>query len=261
MNLTICHLYPDLLNSYGDIGNIEVLKYRTSLRNVDVTVVNHLIGDSLDINNYDIIFFGGGQDYEESIAAKDLKGSKRDLLKEYIESNKCFISVCGGYQLLGDYYTTPNDEKLPGLEILPLYTDGGKVRFTGDIVIKNDEYDEIYVGFENHAGRTYLYGDNISPLGKVIEGFGNNGIDLTEGCIYKNTIGTYMHGPLLTKNYEIADRMIKTALAMKYKDIEFKDTPNYFEKMAKDYIIEKYKNLPPKERKELNTYRKKALKS
>ncbi len=261
MNLTICHLYPDLLNSYGDIGNIEILKYRANMQGVDVSIINHLIGDNLDIDNIDIIFFGGGQDYEQSIVAEDLKGPKRDLIKNYIEKEKCFISVCGGYQLLGDYYTTPNNEKLAGLEILPLYTDGGKTRFTGDIVIKNEKYDEIYVGFENHAGRTYLYGDDISPLGVVIEGFGNNGIDGNEGCIYKNTIGTYMHGPILTKNYEIADRVIKNALTMKYKDAEFKDVESYFEKKAKEYVIEKYKNLPQKQRKEINIYRKKALMS
>lgn len=261
MDLTICHLYPDLLNSYGDVGNIEILKYRAGLRNIEVNIANHIIGETLDIDNYDIIFFGGGQDYEQSIVAEDLNGPKRDLLKEYIESEKCFISVCGGYQLLGDYYCTPNNEKLSGLEILPLFTDGGKTRFTGDIIIKNETYDEIYVGFENHAGRTYLYGDNIAPLGKVIEGFGNNGVDGMEGCIYKNTIGTYMHGPLLTKNFEIADRLIKTALSMKYKDMEFENIENNYEKKAKEYIIEKYRNLSSKERKELNNYKKKVLKS
>jgi len=261
LNLTICHLYPDLLNSYGDIGNIEVLKYRACLRNIEVNVINHVIGDILDTDAYDIIFFGGGQDYEQSIVVEDIKGSKRDLLKDYIHSGKCFLAVCGGYQLLGDYYTTPNNEKLSGLEILPLFTNGGKNRFTGDIIIKNETYHETYVGFENHAGSTHLYSDDISPLGKVIEGFGNNGIDGMEGCIYKNTIGTYMHGPILTKNFEIADRIIKTALNMKYKDIEFEDIESYFEKKAKEYIIEKYRNLPSKERKELESYKNKALKS
>ncbi len=260
MDLSICHLYSDLLNSYGDIGNVEILRYRANLRGIDVDVQNHTIGDYLDIEKYDIIFFGGGQDYEQSIVADDLKGHKRDLIKDYIESGKCFVAVCGGYQLLGDYYTTPSEEKLSGLEILPLYTDGGKLRFTGDIIIENKQYDETYIGFENHSGRTYLYGDDISPLGIVIEGFGNNGIDGTEGCIFKNTICTYMHGPFLTKNFEVADRILETSLNLKYSNVKLDEISNDFEKKAKKYIIERYKNLPSKQRRELNKNKKKILK-
>ena len=120
MNLTICHLYPDLLNVYGDIGNIRILKYRAEKRNIDVKVKNISIGDNLD-ESYDIIFFGGGQDYEQSIVSDDLNNNKKEFIKNYIEDNGVFLSICGGYQLLGKYYTTPEGEKLDGLNILDIY--------------------------------------------------------------------------------------------------------------------------------------------
>ena len=118
MELTICHLYPDLLNVYGDVGNVLILKHRASLRGIDVNIVNSSLNDTLDKDNIDIIFFGGGQDYEQSIVSNDLNTIKKDDIKEYIEDGKVFLAICGGYQLLGKYYTAPNGEKINGLGIL-----------------------------------------------------------------------------------------------------------------------------------------------
>lgn len=235
MELNICHLYPDLLNVYGDIGNILILKYRAEQRDIKVNIFNVSINDNFDPAEYDIVFFGGGQDYEQSIVSNDLIKTKKEGISQYINSGKVFLSICGGYQLLGKYYTTPDGEKLEGLGILDIYTDGGDTRFIGNTVIKNEETSEIYVGFENHSGRTYI--NNLKPLGKVIKGYGNNGSDGFEGCIYKNTYGTYFHGSLLSKNPELADRLIKTALELKYGEINLDPIDNDLELKAKEFII------------------------
>lgn len=219
MELNICHLYPDLLNVYGDIGNILILKYRAEKRGIKVNIDNVSLKDEFDASKYDIVFFGGGQDYEQSIVAEDLKSTKREALTEYIESEKVLLAICGGYQLLGKYYTTPDGEKLNGLGILDLYTEGGDTRFIGNTIILNEELNQTYVGFENHSGRTYI-GD-LKPLGKVIKGYGNNGEDGYEGCIYKNTYCTYFHGSLLSKNPELADLLINKALDNKYDNLKY----------------------------------------
>ncbi|AUN02063.1 type 1 glutamine amidotransferase [Clostridium botulinum] len=236
MELNICHLYPDLLNVYGDIGNILVLKYRAQQRGIKINVSNVSIKDSFPINKYDIALFGGGQDYEQSIVSKDMVETKKDDLTEYIEKGKVLLAICGGYQLLGKYYTTPEGEKLDGLDILDIYTEGGDIRFIGNTVIKNEEFNETYVGFENHSGRTYI--GNLKPLGKVIAGYGNNGEDQEEGCIYKNTFCTYFHGSLLSKNPELADRLLSTALKNKYGDeIELEPLDDNLEFKAKEFIV------------------------
>ncbi|NFM79978.1 glutamine amidotransferase [Clostridium botulinum] len=236
MELNICHLYPDLLNVYGDIGNILVLKYRAEQRGIKINVSNVSIKDNFPIDKYDIALFGGGQDYEQSIVSKDMVETKKDDLTEYIEKGKVLLAICGGYQLLGKYYTTPEGEKLDGLNILDIYTEGGDIRFIGNTVIKNEEFNETYVGFENHSGRTYI--GNLKPLGKVIAGYGNNGEDQEEGCIYKNTFCTYFHGSLLSKNPELADRLLSTALKNKYgEDINLEPLDDNLEIKAKEFII------------------------
>lgn len=235
MELNICHLYPDLLNVYGDIGNILILKYRAEQRDISVNIFNVSINDAFEGSRYDIVFFGGGQDYEQSIVSEDLINTKKPALLQYIENDKVFLSICGGYQLLGKYYTTPDGEKLNGLGILDIYTEGGDKRFIGNTIIYNEDFKETYVGFENHSGRTYI-GKSLKPLGKVISGFGNNGEDGFEGCIYKNTFGTYFHGSLLSKNPELADRILMLALSKKYPDLILKPLDDSLEISAKEFI-------------------------
>jgi lipid II isoglutaminyl synthase (glutamine-hydrolysing) len=240
MELNICHLYPDLLNVYGDLGNILILKYRAEKRGIKVNIFNVSIGDAFDNEKYDITLFGGGQDYEQSIVSNDLIELKKESITDYIESSKVFLCICGGYQLLGKYYTTPDGEKLNGLGILNIYTEGGDKRFIGNTVIYNEDFNETYVGFENHSGRTYI--ENLKPLGKVIKGYGNNGEDGNEGCIYKNTYCTYFHGSLLSKNPEFADRLLFNALEHKYGKIELKPLDDTYELKAKEFIIAREKN-------------------
>lgn len=240
MDLTICHLYPDLLNVYGDVGNVLILKHRASLRGIDVNIVNSSLNDTLDKDNIDIIFFGGGQDYEQSIVSNDLNTIKKDDIKEYIEDGKVFLAICGGYQLLGKYYTAPNGEKINGLGILNIYTEGGDTRFIGNTEIYNESFDETYVGFENHSGRTYI--NDHTPLGKCIYGYGNNGQDGYEGCIYKNTFGSYFHGSFLSKNPEFADRLLLLALQNKYgTDVKLDLLDDELELKAKSVIKERLK--------------------
>ena len=175
------------------------------------------MGDIFKPEDYDIVFFGGGQDYEQAIVSPDLIELKKSAIDEYIQSGKVFLAICGGYQLLGKYYTTPDGEKLEGLGILDIYTEGGDKRFIGNTVIHNEAFDETYVGFENHSGRTYI--NDLKPLGKVLVGYGNNGEDGYEGCVYKNTFCTYFHGSLLSKNPELADRILTLALNNKYSEV------------------------------------------
>lgn len=239
MEINICHLYPDLLNVYGDLGNILVLKHRCEKRNIKVNIHNLSLGEYFDETLYDIVFFGGGQDYEQSIVSADLVQYKRESIKKYIESDKVFLAICGGYQLLGKYYTTPAGEKLEGLNILDIYSEGGDTRFIGNTVIYNEEFNETYVGFENHSGRTYI--GTLKPLGKCIHGYGNNGEDGYEGCIYKNTYCSYFHGSLLSKNPELADRLISQALTLKYSEIKLPSLDDTLEKKAKEVIINRLK--------------------
>lgn len=235
MEINICHMYPDLLNIYGDVGNILILKYRAKKRGIKTNVFNVSINDDFDSSKYDIVFFGGGQDYEQSIVANDLKENKRKEIIKYIENNKVFLSICGGYQLLGKYYITGLGKEIEGLSALNVYTEPSDKRFIGNTVIYNNDYKEFYVGFENHSGKTYI-GD-LKPLGKVLSGYGNNGEDGYEGCVYKNTYCTYFHGSLLSKNPELADRLLMTALKNKYKDFILPKLDDTYELKAKKFII------------------------
>lgn len=238
MELNICHLYPDLLNVYGDVGNILILKSRAEARGIKVNIINTSLKDDFNEENTDIVFFGGGQDYEQSIVSEDLQSNKKAAITKYIENGKVFLAICGGYQLLGKYYRSPYGEKLEGLGILDIYTEGGEKRFIGNTVIHNETFNETYVGFENHSGRTYI--NNLQPLGKCIEGYGNNGEDGQEGCVYKNTFCTYFHGSLLSKNAELADRLLKLALEKKYGEIALDKLDDTFENMAKEKIIKRF---------------------
>ena len=197
------------------------------------------MNDDFNKDDYDIVFFGGGQDYEQSIVSEDLINNKKTALTEYVEEVKLLLAICGGYQLLGNYYRAPYGERLVGLGILNIYTEGGEKRFIGNTIIHNEEYNETYVGFENHSGRTYI--NDLKPLGKCLKGYGNNGEDGKEGCIYKNTFCTYFHGSLLSKNPELADRFLKIALEKKYNDVNLEPLKDDFELKAKESIINRYK--------------------
>ena len=214
-NLNIAHLYGDLMNTYGDNGNILMLKYVAEKMNARVQVDIVSLTDGFDKDYYDLAFFGGGQDFEQAILAQDLP-SKKENLASFIENDGVMLAICGGFQLLGQYYIEAGGRKIDGLGILGHYTlNQENNRYIGDIKIYNEEFDETYYGFENHQGRTFL-AENQKPLGRVVYGNGNNKEDGGEGMHYKNTFGSYFHGPILSRNANLAYRLVATALQKKY---------------------------------------------
>ena len=210
MKLRICHLYGNLMNTYGDNGNLLMLQYRAKKLGYEVETTLISLEEDFNAEDFDIVMFGGGQDFEQTVVAKDLQ-NKKEALIQYIEDNGVVVAICGGFQLLGRYYVNASGERLNGISAIDVCTNGQfPSRLIGDIEIFNEEFGETYLGYENHIGRTYL-GKNMKPLGKVVKGFGNNEEDHVEGCHYKNVFCSYFHGPILVRNQHLADRIIETA--------------------------------------------------
>jgi lipid II isoglutaminyl synthase (glutamine-hydrolysing) len=239
MKLTIGYLYADLMNIYGDTGNIICLKKRCEWRGIDVSIKEIGIGDKLHLQDADIFFFGGGQDQSQKDVSQDLtKTDKGEVLKKEVERGVPLLSVCGGYQLLGEHYKPFEGPNLAGISLFDAHTESSSDRMIGNLVIES-MFGPL-VGFENHSGKTYL-GKNAKPFGMVIKGFGNNGSDQTEGCIHKNAIGCYMHGSLLPKNPKLADWLIQKALEVKEgKKVILKPLEDTLESKAHNFAISKF---------------------
>lgn len=212
MKLTIGHFYPELLNLYGDRGNIQCLKMRMEWRGHEAEVLPLSVESQIDFSKLDLILIGGGSDRDQELACRCLSRVKKEF-RSYVEDGGTVLAVCGGYQLLGNYYQTA-DKKLEGLGILDIYTKWEARRLVGNIVLESPVFSAPIVGFENHGGRTWI-GD-YEPLGRVCTGFGNTGDSDWEGVRYKNLIGTYLHGPLLPKNPQVCDYLLQRALERKY---------------------------------------------
>ena len=213
---TVGWLYPDLMNIYGDRGNILTLLKRAEWRNYDARLVELGRGTIKQMEEVDVFFFGGGQDREQALVYEDLLEHKQPPLERAVQAGAAVLAVCGGYQLLGHYYQTADGERFPGIGLIDVKTEAGKKRFIGDVIVETESTDlnltpTTLVGFENHSGRTFL-GPNARPLGTLRLGFGNNGSDGTEGCLQGGVLGTYLHGSLLPKNPHLADHLIKSAL-------------------------------------------------
>ncbi len=209
--MKIVHLYPDLLGTYGDRGNVICLAERARWRGIDVTVDAVERGDTLP-NDADLIFMGGGQDRAQELIAPELL-AMAPRIGEAAARGAIVFAVCGGYQLLGSRY-----DEVPGLGLLDLYTEAGDDRILGNASIDTAVAGTI-VGFENHGGRTYL-GPGAKPLGRITAGRGNNGTDGTEGAIQGNIIGTYLHGPVLPRNPAFADALLALAIREELRPID-----------------------------------------
>ena len=236
--LTIHHLYADMMNLYGDRGNVISIKKRCEWRGVPVDIVDVGLGERIRPTGCDLFLFGGGQDREQALLAEDLAGSKGAYLRSIVEDGGVVLGVCGGYQLMGHSYETPEGETLPGVGIFDLHTQPRKLdeeRLIGNVLARvrapeTGETREI-VGFENHGGRTYL-GDGLEPLGEVVVGYGNNGKDGTEGARRLNAYGTYLHGSLLPKNPWLTDQLILNAVRRTDENFELEPLDDTTERSA-----------------------------
>lgn len=251
MKLKILYLFPNHLNIYGDRGNILTLLYRAKKRGIDTEVVEVNSHHDKIPSDMNLIFGGGGQDKQQEYVSAELQFFKSDLHELIFEKKVPALTICGTYQLFGHYFRTHDGKKIKGISVFDAITVASNVRKIGNVVIKvtpslnlqNQKYSDLLVGFENHSGNTFVgwgnyqkelekinkmseveraYGvqmpsiieQNIDVLGKVVRGFGNNGIDGHEGAIVENCIGTYLHGPILPKNPQLADWLIKNAIAV-----------------------------------------------
>ncbi len=231
MNIKIKHLYPGLLNLYGDKGNIAAIKMRCKWRGIDVTA-EEMTKDNFSLDDCDLLILGGGYEREQKIVLNELKAFKEDI-KNYIESSNVMLALCGGFEMLGFYENS--DE---GLGILDITTALKEKRLMGDIVIKSSHDGQEFdvVGFENHAGRVDI--KNYSPLGRIKHGFGNDDSSAFEGLIYKNLLATHLHGPLLPKNPILTDLIISKVLKKKYEDFDnLEPLDDSFEQEAHSNIV------------------------
>ena len=209
---------------------------RCQWRGIEAETIEFNTGDEIDFCGLDIVLLGGGSDREQAIVCQNLLRI-RDQFQEYVEDDGVVIAVCGGYQLLGRYYKT-DDGMIEGLNLVDIYTEQEEGRLIDNIVLQSELADMPVVGFENHGGRTYI-NDN-KPFGKVLYGSGNDGKSGYEGVVYKNVIGTYLHGPLLPKNPQICDYLIQKALERKYGPMTLLPLDDSQEQEANEYIYRRF---------------------
>ena len=215
MRVRVGHLYPDYLNIYADRGNIAVLSERARRRGHELAVTAIGMGDAVPVGGIDLFYIGGGQDREQMLVAENLAGKAEALRTAVLADGAALLAVCGGYQLLGRGYRGRLGEEMPGVGLLPLETVAGERRMIGDVLVECElepGLQTTVAGFENHAGRTLL-DPGAQPLGRVVTGFGNDGVSGYEGCRVERAIGTYLHGPLLPRNPQLADWLLAQALA------------------------------------------------
>ena len=239
--LNVVDMYSDILNIYGDIGNLKCIKKRCEWRGIKFNQKSYSVNHDMDFDydDIDLILIGGGSDRTQSIVSNDLLKLRQDL-ENYIENDGVILTICGSYQMFGNEYYDVNGDNISCLEIFDIKTTSQQDRLIGDILIENNlglEPKEV-VGFENHGGRTF---HNNKSLGKVISGHGNNDEDNNEGMIYKNFIGTYLHGPFLPKNPHIADYLIFNAMKNKYDVDSIEELNDEIELKAHEVMVNRLK--------------------
>lgn len=235
--LDICVLYPEYLNLYGDSGNVLILQKRMEWRGHRTNIHKVSIGDEFVPGQYDIIFISGGHDNGQRHVCADFN-YKADSLKKTIEEEKVIFAICAGFQLLGRHYDSLREGRLEMSGILDFYTENDSPRCRGDMIVRRKNGCMIS-GYENHSGRTYL-GKGLEPFGFVEKGLGNNGSDGTDGVHYKNTFGTYCHGPALISSPEFADELLRLALENKYGEAELSPLKDEMERKAGEVLIRRY---------------------
>ena len=239
MKMKICWMYHDLMDLYGDKGNIQVLKTRCLDRGIECVVDTCSLGENKDLSDFDLLFIGGGADKEQAMLVDDLL-SRKENIKKAMDENTFVLLICGGYQMFGQYYIDGDGNKIEGLRFFDYYTESSsrEDRCIGNILVEAVIDNKTYkvLGFENHGGQT----KNVSsPLGKVIVGSGNSYHCGTEGFYNGKVLGTYMHGPLLPKNPEIADLIITKALSKRHENVCLEALDDTLENKAKQVMIDR----------------------
>jgi lipid II isoglutaminyl synthase (glutamine-hydrolysing) len=237
VRLDLVHLYPTILNLYGDRGNIITLRQRCAWRGIDLRVHEVGLGDDFLVEEPDLVFMGGDQDREQSVVVDDLRRRHRGTLTRLVKAGMPILAVCGSYQLLQRFYRPAEGPDLEGLGLIDAHTihPGHNVaRCVGNIEI--EWAGGTIVGFENHGGRTYLEGGTV-PLGRVLQGFGNNGEDRTEGARLGNVFGTYIHGSLLPKNPTFADYLLELAIGRRFPGYELSPLDDSLERRAHERAV------------------------
>lgn len=234
-NLVVGWLYGTKMNIYGDRGNVLAIAQRARWRDIDVEVREIGFGEPIP-DDVDIFFWGGGQDQDQASVSHDMQGEKAEQLRAAIDNGAAMLAICGGYQLLGHEYRPHNGEPLPGVGLFDATSTAGQERFIGNAVV-NTRWGTL-VGFENHSGLTWL-GEGVEPLGKIEVGRGNNGKDGTEGAIYRNAIGCYLHGALLPKNPALTDWLIEMGLRHRYGFADLVGIDDALERQAHETAVQR----------------------
>lgn len=256
--LTVHYLYPEVMNTYGDRGNVQAIVRRCGWRNIETEVRESRIGEPLRAGDADLIVIGSGAESGQELIAPDISGVKGPAIREAVAAGAALLAVGGGYELLGHYCQTAEGRELAGVGLFDSWTtrvgaslapdrtitQARAARAIGELVVRWGS--ELLVGFENHGGRTHL-GRSAQPLGTVLAGHGNNG-DGGEGAIYRNAIGTYMRGPCLPRNPVLADFLLRAALSHRYGDVALAPLPDELERAAHDVAAERALRVPPARR-------------
>jgi len=250
VKLVLGYLYPSVMSQYGDRGNVLTIVKRCAWRGIDVEVDDLEVGDRIDPDRVDMLLVGGGADSHQRVVCEDMLNVKGKAIRQAVSAGAAAFAVCAGYQLWGHYYRTASGEELAGLGIfdahtvhraaqtgtrLDTITRAGSVRAVGNLVVEWNK--AVLVGFENHGGRTYLRGGS-QPLGRILAGGGNNSEDGSEGCVYRNAVGTYLHGPALPKNPALADHLIQAALSRRYGSVALEPVDDGLEVAAHQRALE-----------------------
>ena len=210
--IKIVHLYPELLNLYGDVGNVAVLEKRCAWRGIEVEVAAVRYGGRVRLADADLVYLGSGTDREQRAAHGQLLAARGEL-RSYVEDGGAMLAACGGFELVGESLVLEG-ERVDGLGLVDARVAGTGERLVGNVLLEAGICDEPVVGYENHAGRMSL-GAGVEPFGRVVRGNGNDGVSGSEGCVHRSLLGTYLHGPLLPKNPGVADWLLVRALERK----------------------------------------------
>lgn len=239
MECRIIWMYHDVMDLYGDRGNIQVLKMRGAARGINVLVDTCAIGEEKCIRGYDVLFIGGGADREQGLLYQDLLSRKQDI-REAMDEGTFILLICGGYQFFGQYYIDGDGNQMEGLKFFDYYTKAPSrdERCIGNIAVKAmvDGEEFLAVGFENHGGQTM---NVTTPFAKVLKGHGNSFQSEYEGFYNGRVLGTYMHGPLLPKNPAIADLILRKGLAKRYGEVELEVLDDTLEEQARKLMLKR----------------------